>query len=532
MAEPAAFDALAREFFSVWFRFHPEAALAVGVGDYGTLPAPQSDDDHAALGSWLETLIVALEELDHAALDPGRRLDAELLFALAAAEHRTLLERDWRRRDPLRFLPLAEIHRLTLLRPASLRDDLLALLAAIPAHLRLAMTQLLPMAELIPPPLVALAVQAADAGPGYLRELIGSRWLRTRCHGTGEIEAAAEDAAAALHQYAAGLRNAVAPRAAGPCGCGAAHLGFLLRHRHRLALSPEDCVPLLDRLARELETPAVTQAAADHNAPGTSPAAQCAAQEALLREAELITLPAAPLEVARGPARPQRGADDGWMGWPHLRDQAPGVDYVPDLIRGRGTLYLAGSGDVRQEQQPMTLRLRCLGLGWGGQHTLTFAGGMAARSLPRLLAGGVSLTCGWPLSLLDQVLPSAGGGAQPVRRAAVAHARLDLDLHLGRLSLAEARARAALHGDPDTVLAGLMRNPGESLAAVLGWQLIEAGRRQYLRENGSAGEVRRFHDALVAQGTLPATAALAAILGASAGEQLLADICGGGEALV
>ena len=106
--------------------------------------------------------------------------------ALAAVEHRELLERDWRHRDPLRFLPLAEIHRLTLRAPPSLRGDLLSLLGAVPAHLRLAITQLTPMAELIPPPLAAAAIRAADAGPGYLRELVRSRWLQAHCRGTGE----------------------------------------------------------------------------------------------------------------------------------------------------------------------------------------------------------------------------------------------------------------------------------------------------------------------------------------------------------
>ncbi|MCG6942297.1 MAG: hypothetical protein LJE69_13735 [Thiohalocapsa sp.] len=533
MAERAAFDALAREFFSVWFRYRPEAALAAAVGDYGSLPAPQSDDDHAALGSWLETLVVALEELNHDALDPARRLDAELLFALAVVEHRELLERDWRHRDPLRYLPLTEIHRLTLLCPLSLRGDLLGLLTAIPAHLRLAMTQLTPMAELIPPPLVAAAVEAAEVGPGYLRALARSRWLRTQCHGSGQIEDAAEAAATALRQYASGLRSVIAPRAAGACGCGAEHLRFLLRRRHQLTLAPADCAPLLERLARQLNA----TAGAEQALPGTAPTsgdgigAECARQEALLRAAELFTLPVAPLRVAGGPACPRLGAATDQAMRP-LDARELGLDYVPDLTRGRGILYIADGTTAAAARGPLSQPGRCLELGWGGLHTLTFAGGMAARSLPRLLAGGTSLTQGWPLSLAAYVWPEQPELVEAVRRTAVAHARLDLDLHLGRVGLADARARAAALGNADQVLAALIRNPGDALAAVLGWQLIDAGRRQLTAGDSGPVALRKLHDGLLGQGPVPASVALAGMLGDAAVSALLNNLITSADATV
>jgi hypothetical protein len=380
------------------------------------------------------------------------------------------------------------------------------------------------MAELIPPPLVTAAIEAADAAPGYLRALTRSGWLRAHCHGTGEIEAAAEAAATALRQYAAGLRQAIAPRAAGPCGCGAEHLGFLLRHRHRLAVSPEACAPLLDRLAQTLDAPLDTDAIADTTA-GEGLGAECARQATLLREAGLLTLPASPLRVAGGPARPAQGMVGADSGWPHPAAAGVGVDYVPDLVRGQGTLYVAETSPRGDVPRPAAPRLCCLGLGWGGLHSLMFAGGMTARSLPRLLAGGVSLSQGWPLSLLDQIPLLDDAAVRRARRAAVAHARLDLDLHLGRLDLAGARARAAEHGDADVVLAGLIRSPGDSLAAVLGWQLIDAARRRRVADGAAAAELRRFHDGLVAHGPIPASAALAACLDHQTVSALLARIC-------
>jgi hypothetical protein len=531
MPESAAFDALAREFFSVWFRYHPGAALANGIGDYAGLLAPQSDDEHAALGSWLETLIVALEELDYAALDPDRRLDAELMFALARIEHKELLERDWRRRDPMRFLPLAEVYRLTLLCPPGLRDDLLTLLRTLPAHLRLAVTQLMPMAELIPPPLVAAAIDAAEAGPAYLRELIRSRWLKAHCHGLGELESAAEMAAAALGQFAASLRLDIAPRAAGACGCGAEHLGFLLRHKHRLDVTPQQVSVLLARLLETAPPPPQTADTAPADASAAALGRECVRQEALLRDRALVTLPKARLRTLNGPACPSRPADMSdaeTLPLPDLRC----VEYVPDLIQGEGRLY-TGHGGHSQGAQGVRL-LCCLRLGWGGLHTLTFAGGMAARSLPRLLAGGSSLTAGWPLALTELIEPDLDAEDRSVleaaRRGALERAQLDLDLHLGRVDLGEAHHRAAALGDPLTILNELIRRPGDALAAVLGWQLIRSARARLAAT--AELDLRRFHDALIARGPIPCASALSLSHGEDFARELTATLFGAAPAVV
>jgi hypothetical protein len=110
------------------------------------------------------------------------------------------------------------------------------------------------------------------------------------------------------------------------------------------------------------------------------------------------------------------------------------------------------------------------------------------------------------------------------RQAAVALAQLDLDLHLGRVPLDQARVRAAALGEPDCVLAALIRRPGDALAAVLGWQLIRAARARVAAAPGGQ-ELRGFHDALLSRGPVPATAALAAALGADAVRELTAALC-------
>ncbi|HYN78947.1 MAG TPA: hypothetical protein VES73_14290, partial [Lamprocystis sp. (in: g-proteobacteria)] len=57
-------------------------------------------------------------------------------------------------------------------------------------------------------------------------------------------------------------------------------------------------------------------------------------------------------------------------------------------------------------------------------------------------------------------------------------------------------------------LAQLARRPGDSLAGVLGWLLLEAARRQQEAWHGVRFNEQDFHDRLVAQGPIPLPLAL------------------------
>ena len=128
MSDRDEFDALIEEFYPVWFRFHPDLAVSLGIkGGESPLPATD-DDDLAALGIWLESFFLAVAEIDKKALDPDRRIDRRLVLEAAQLEYRELLTRDWRHLDPIRFLPVHEVFLLTLHPPDSLRETLLSLL--------------------------------------------------------------------------------------------------------------------------------------------------------------------------------------------------------------------------------------------------------------------------------------------------------------------------------------------------------------------------------------------------------------------
>lgn len=510
----AAFDALAEEFFSVWFRYHADVAVDSGVRGFDRLLPAQSDDELAALGGWLETLVVALEELDYAALDVSRQIDLRLMFGAARVEHQELLERDWRHRDPLRYLPVGEIYRLTLQPPEDVRDALAALLGAVPEYLRLALSRLRPMAELIVPELAAAAVDETERGRCYLRELARSPWLRRQCHGWREIEILIDEACRALAAYAEALRGEIGERAAGRLGCGETHLRLLFQHRHFMDLDSERArgvlLEVLEQVAADL-TRHCTQLGMSpdrgwQNLEGRS-VEGAARLEACRRESEglaaflrregLVSLPAAPLHLCERPACPRP-----------LRCEA---DYVPDRKGGIGTFFVSAEAGGGEGGEPLALlRGRCLDRSWGGAHLLAFAAGEEGWRLPRRLCAGASLVGAWGLYLRERL--AEVGYLTPDdqlygllhRHRSVSLALLDLDLHLGLVEGAEALARLeGIQGADRSDLVRLARQPGDALAGVLGWQALGQVRELLEQREGKGFIERAFHDRILSFGPVP-----------------------------
>jgi len=525
----AVFDGLSADFFSVWLRFHPDLACEAGVPGFDQLLPPQRDDELAALAAWLESLILALEEIDYEALDRTRRIDLELMFAMARVEHQELYLRNWRCSDPLRFLPTGEIYRLTLAPPRDLRGALMRLLGGLPQHLRLAETQLVPAAASIAPEMVQAAIDEAEKGRCYLRELARSAWLRKHCHGWNQIDLLTDDACAALSGFADMLRAEVAPRAAGVLGCGSRHLRFLLRHRHFMDCDPFAAAGVLERALEDTqrdlhdlcahlgigvgEAPQRLDAVAvDAQTRLESYHVECERLHGMLRRAGIVTLPRVPLHISERPDCPR----------PHR----VGADYVPGWDDDcSGTLFLA-SQDPGAEAPPDALarvRGRCLSRTWGGAHLIAFAGGEVARRLPRRLAAGQSLTRGWDLYLRERLAAGDGYGASPEerlhgllhRRALILSAQLDLGLHTGQLSAPEVLGRLEACGPEDlSRLVGLAKAPGDALAGVIGWRMIGEARRLLEQWQGSGFSERAFHDRLVGHGPIPLALVLRHELGA------------------
>ena len=288
--------------------------------------------------------------------------------------------------------------------------------------------------------MAAAAIEEAEKGRCYLRELAHSPWLRKHCHGWSQLDSLTDEACMALAGFAEVLRQEVAPRAAGPLGCGAKHLRLLLRHRHFMDCDPMAGCGVLDRALAETEGRLDDLCAELGIAPQEAPQrldavavdgrtrlesyhVECERLHGTLKRTGLVTLPrphciSASARTARartgsGPTMSPPGTTRA-AGPCSSPARTPGSRWPPDaLARVRG---------------------RCLSRTWGGAHLLTFAGGETARRLPRRLAGGSSLTRGWDLYLRERLGAGEGYGASPEerlhgllhRRALILTAQLDL----------------------------------------------------------------------------------------------------------
>jgi uncharacterized protein (DUF885 family) len=151
------------------------------------------------------------------------------------------------------------------------------------------------------------------------------------------------------------------------------------------------------------------------------------------------------------------------------------------------------------------------------RESLAYADAARAQRLPRRLANAVSLTGGWYLYRTDRrgrtgLHASDQHWTLIARRDCLLRAALDLSLHTGRIDSDQALARLRQHGltvtAAETVFARIVLAPGDALAAVLGWRLLDAARAQQEARDGTGFAERAFHDRLVSQGPIPLALAL------------------------
>jgi hypothetical protein len=521
MPEAAAeLDALADELYPVWFRYRPDLALRAGVPGYGRLLPPGDEDDLGALRGWLESVAIALDELDFGALDPARRLDWELIDGCVRMEHGELGAPDRRCRESLGLTAVEEIYRLTLEPTEEIGTQLAPLLAAVPAHLRQVQARLGSAVEGLAPELLRAAAREAEAGRCFVRELIRGDWLKRRCPGAGELEPLAESACESLSDLGRVLDGKLAPRGRGPAGCGSGHLRLRLARLHFMDWDPSECVrPLEEALVRTEE--AIDGLAGPADPGGNLALERIAAHrvggETRLRlHAELgielaleiralgpLDLPPAALHTGTRPACP--------------RPNRYRADYLADG-EGFGTLYLTVRS-VGDDSEPVeSVRERCLAKGWGGLHLLAFANPALAQRLPRRLAHPDSLVQGLALYLGRRLADASGDSDRQIWvldscRRALTRAQVDLDLHAGRIDWEGALARLAeiapaadagrARDWAELELTRIGLSPGDALAGALGWLTIESAEAARTEVEGADYSTRGFVQGLIGQGAVP-----------------------------
>jgi len=505
MSEAGEFDALVSEFYRVWFRYHPVAAIYAGVPGYEGLLNPDGDDDVGALSHLLGNLLVGLKEIDYPALDPDRQLDLQLIYGAVMIEHRVLLEHDWRHRDPAKYLPLRMLQELVVRQPERLCDALIGILEKTPNYMRDARGRLVELPGLVSTLWLADALELAEKGVPWLKRL-GRDLPQTRecCADKGRLQNLASQAAEAIEDYKLKLISDLAPSASGTGDCGRELLDWLLRHRDQLELPTDQALVYaqkrLQSVYAEVEQLGLTlqqlKAGQGERLSGDGRLQayhwEGARLKAFLAEQALLPLVDQPLEY-RVTDSCFRQPDCG----SYLRSEDGGVFLVPHDQQVGGGESLA------------SIRMRTLYGAWAGRHYLAWAGGVPAHSLVRQINPSAAFKRGWA-HYMSRVLEARGFFDEQdrlvllQRRLALAEqAVVDLEYHAGEIDSRKALERLKTLTDipcwAEVSLTAISRRPTDAFMALLGADLVEQlSRRQ--RERQPDLSLAAFHERLLAAG--------------------------------
>lgn len=533
------FAHLVSTFYKAWFHFHPEAAVDAGVEGYASLLTPYGEDEIGALIALLEKLLAGLDEIGAEQLGEDARLDWSVLRGAARIEHHELIERDWRLREPARYLPVHAIYQLTVRPVQDLPAALSARLAAIPAHLRGARSWLGQTAGAIPRLWLEAAIEEARRGADFLHALPHHPRI-----GPLHLERACEAAAHALADFARFLDSDLAPHAEGVLACGREHFERLLHQRHFLDVDADGLYALGEHLFTQTlsELKSVTRAlrgdadiGALHHAlgerfappPDLLEAYRLAMDEARIFVAAqgLISLPGAEtLQVVETPV--------------FLRHQIPFAAYVeptPGDPAQRGLYYVTPPADDAARAEHNALGIRHTGVheAWPGHHLqfVTANSRTVACSLPRRLNPSATLYEGWAL-YCEQLMLEQGFLDAPESRFVLLRDRLwralriliDVDLHVRGVppEAAAERLQRELGFTPAQArgeITWYSQAPTVPMGYATGWALITAARARRDRLAPAASRCD-FHDRLLSVGSI----ALPLVLGRAFGEPFRREI--------
>ena len=535
------FRALADSYYTAWFRYHPDAAVEVGVAGYAHLLAPVGEEARGALICLNDEMRTALEEVPRAELDADAMVDYDLLAGAVAVENQFLIDIEPNRVDPARYLPVHAIYQLTIREVDGFADALTRRLEAIPQSLAAARAWVAERSAAVPALWASSAIRTARAGVGFLQSLPTHPKI-IAAGGIAGLETRLHKAARALQDYSDFVEVELLPTAKGEFACGERYFTSLLRWRHGLDVSPDVLRAFGEELAAR--TGAELRAACRELA-GTEELAvvldKVRAEHP--RAEELLSVYRREMESARAfvvkhalVSVPERESLEVVETPVFLRHQIPFAAYcepLPNDPEQRGFYYVTPPTDAAElaEHDTAGLMHTCVHEAWPGHHLqfVTANRNPVARSLPRLLNASATLYEGWAL-YSEQLMHEQGFLNRPEQRVLLLRDRLwralriviDVDIHTRGVTAETAAERLVtqLGFAPAQAMAELTwytRAPTVPLGYATGWALINALRAGMQRHKGFS--LRDFHDRLLSQGSIPLPKAIERAFGQEAWQQ-------------
>jgi len=521
-----SFDELVERYHQAWFRFHPEAAVEVGVPGYAHLLAPYSEEEKGALICLNDELRVSLEELGRDQLTSDQQIDYDILYGAALLENQRLLEIEPAAPDPSKLLPLNAIYQLTIRTIDDLPAALLARLTAIPAHLAGGREHLRSRVSRIPQLWLESAVTAARRGVDFMQDLPAHPKVTEALAGSAELQRAVGAASHSLTEYADFLQQELAPDARGDFASGKSYFANLLHYRHFLDVDANQLQALGEQLFAQTERDLkdvckelyghddFARASKTIQADHPSKEALLETYRAQMRSArdfvssqDLVTLPTREhLDVVETPV--------------FMRHQVPFAAYQDPAANDpeqHGYYYVTPPQNEEQlaEHNYAGLMHTCTHEAYPGHHLqfVTAHLNRQASTLPRLLHASSTLYEGWAL-YCEQLMCEQGFLDRPEQRFILLKDRLwralriliDVGIHTRGTRIEQAADRMVAHlGFPrEQALADLKwysRAPTVPMGYATGWALINA-LRDRLRAENTGLSLRDFHDHLLSAGSI------------------------------
>lgn len=519
-AEAGTVDALGAQFCDLLQRHQPTSAVGMGLYDRaGELPEPTD----AAADAYVRDLDgLARRVRDH---DAGANVPADVdrrgLLARIEADRLHLAHAPAHRRNPMAAAMTVVSSVFVLLSRDHLPDDvrvegIRALCRGAPAFLSTARDSLRP--EEVPAKWVQMAYGTASAATSLLREQVPGA--------VPQVTDDAEQAAAALEDFAGWLDDVLMPAAAGAFAFGEEATAALLADHHQVTKSPADVANEGEELCANLDAllveaagrddwqAALEEAKADHPARDGLVDAYRAEFDRMTRacrDADIVTDPGVEATLEATPE--------------FLRSLLSYAAYFPPGefdVGGSGRLWVtpppedAGLRDHSHAMIPAIVAHE----GYPGHH-LQLTAVRRNPGVMRRLRISTLMTEGWGL-YTEELMAEVGAysdaarlGQLSLRKLRAVRIVVDMGLHAGGMTEEEAVARMVDETGMDAGIASAevaryTMTPGQPFSYLYGAEQIHRLRADWQAATG--GSLRQFHDALLAYGHLPPSLAAEGML--------------------
>ena len=507
-------------YYRTWFRFNPEVAVDVGVAGYAHLLKPYGDDELSALKVLNEKLISSLDELDLNTLTQDQQMDLQLMRSAAVLQLESAASRDWRRCEPVRFLPVNAIYQLTVRDVENKATALRERLVAIPMHLRGARSWLDIEPEKIPLIWLDSAIAEAEGGAEFFRELKQHPEVISF-----RVSEELEQAAHALEDFVSYLKAEIYGKAKGDFACGRKYFDLILQERHFLNIDADELYNFGEKLfaKTEQELKDVTQELqGDDDVDGlmkkiqeNRPAKDKVLEEyrkqmlearKFVEEKDIVSIPSKEsLKVIETPG--------------FLQHQIPFAAYYepsPADVNQQGYYYVtpAKTDDDLGEHNNIGLKHTCVHEAWPGHHLQFVKANIkpSSSTLPRLLNASATLYEGWAL-YCEQLMHELGFITEAESRFVLLKDRLwralrimiDVGIHTRGLSLQDAAKlmQEKLGFSENQAMGDLTwytQAPGVPMGYATGWALISRLKKQ--QQEREDFDLKTFHDTLLSSGSV------------------------------